>query len=68
MKCCAIECIFGPRCDGEATWRSPAGPLCEGCAQDKLAAVRKGGTLLNVIAAARGVSIDDLIAKFERIN
>ena len=68
ITCVSSECIFGVRCGEVATWRSPAGPLCDACAKEKIEAVSRGGTLLNVIAAARGISRDDLLSKFVRIE
>lgn len=68
IECMSNDCVFGPRCRERATWRSPAGPLCDECAKEKIAAIEAGGTLLNILAAARGVSKQELVAKFQRID
>lgn len=68
IECTSVQGFFGLRCREVATWRSPAGPLCEACAKEKIAAIESGGTLLNILAAAHGVSKEALVAKFQRID
>ncbi len=68
IRCIGTAWVFGPRCDAEATFRAPTGPLCTACAERAMEAIRKGGTLLNILAAARGVSIDELLSKYVRIK
>jgi hypothetical protein len=68
ITCMGSRQLFGPRCGSKATYRSPAGPLCTPCAERAIKAIWEGSTLLNVLAEARGVSIDELVAKYVRIQ
>lgn len=68
ITCVGTPAFFGPRCGNEASYRSPTGPLCASCAERSMDAIRKGGTLLNVLAAARGIGIEELLSKYVRIR
>ena len=60
--------LFGPRCGREAAWMSVVGPLCEACAEARMAAIREGKTLANAIAEKKGISIETLLSKFQRLQ
>lgn len=67
ITCVGMESLFGPRCGVEVSYRSPMGPLCATCAERAMEAIRKGGTLLNIIAAARGIGVEELLSKYQKI-
>lgn len=68
ITCVDAPAFFGPRCGDEVSYRSPIGPLCASCAERSMAAIRKGGTLLNVLAAARGIGIEELLSKYQKLE
>jgi hypothetical protein len=60
---------FGPLCRASATWITPVGSyLCEQCAEREMAAIGSGSTLLNLLAERRGITTDQLLAKYARIS
>jgi hypothetical protein len=66
-RCAGARYPFGPRCEDEVTYKSPIGGLCTACAEKAIESIRKGGTLLNILAAARGIGIEELVSKYVKI-
>jgi len=60
--------IFSDRCGAESTYRTPAGPRCGGCAARGMAAIREGACLLVLLAEQRGVTREQLLAMYVRIQ
>jgi hypothetical protein len=68
ITCNYAEFPFGSRCTRAVTHRGPVGPLCTECAERLKDDIRNGRTLLNVLAHAKGISVEALLAKIVKVN
>ncbi len=60
--------LFGERCGKEATYTTPSGPLCDGCAEAAMASIREGSCLLAMLADQHRTPREKLLAQFRRIQ
>lgn len=68
ITCVAVSSFMGPTCKKPATYTTPTGPMCEACALEKMAAIRSEQTMLNVLAKMRGVTTEQILARFRKFD
>lgn len=60
--------LFADRCQAEAAYNTPGGPRCAACAEYEMETIRKGNCLLVIMAEQKGISVETLLSKYERIE
>lgn len=68
LKCSALRSWREGVCGDPAFYKTPSGPMCERCGNARMTRIRNGNTFLNVMAEKNGVSVEELLSEYVRIE